>query len=215
VAHHARGCERGIDITREQLAAVNMTRRAFHGDCSYTINPSLAQSRVLAATGEPLWRARCEVVVTHQGTRIGGKLRQTYALQVVGRCPPMHHPHHQTATRPENAGAAEADEGDHRLAEWKPAELLAYFDEPTTNATPKACWRHPAPSPPSGRVILSRRAPPSVSRSHRADDWLPGNLGVRSSIAVWAGSNDGSGCRPRRTHLVRQRRRLSLTLSGR
>jgi hypothetical protein len=36
--------ERGIEITDEQLAAVNITRGAFHGDWNYTITPSLAQS---------------------------------------------------------------------------------------------------------------------------------------------------------------------------
>ena len=36
--------ERGIEITDDQLAAVNITRHAFHGDWNYTITPSLAQS---------------------------------------------------------------------------------------------------------------------------------------------------------------------------
>jgi len=36
--------ERGIDITDDQLAAVNITRHAFHGDWNYTINPSVIQS---------------------------------------------------------------------------------------------------------------------------------------------------------------------------
>ncbi len=36
--------ERGIDVTDEQLAAVNITRHTFHGDWNYTINPSLTQS---------------------------------------------------------------------------------------------------------------------------------------------------------------------------
>jgi len=36
--------ERGIEITDEQLAAVNITRHTFHGDWNYTITPSLAQS---------------------------------------------------------------------------------------------------------------------------------------------------------------------------
>ena len=36
--------ERGIEITDEQLAAVNITRHAFHGDWNYTINPSVIQS---------------------------------------------------------------------------------------------------------------------------------------------------------------------------
>ena len=33
--------ERGIEITDEQLAAVNITRHAFHGDWNYTIRPSV------------------------------------------------------------------------------------------------------------------------------------------------------------------------------
>jgi hypothetical protein len=36
--------ERGIDVTDEQLAAVNITRHAFHGDWNYTVIPSLTQS---------------------------------------------------------------------------------------------------------------------------------------------------------------------------
>ena len=36
--------ERGIDITDDQLAAVNITRHTFHGDWNYTVIPSLAQS---------------------------------------------------------------------------------------------------------------------------------------------------------------------------
>jgi len=36
--------ERGIDITDEQLATVNITRHAFHGDWNYTVIPSHAQS---------------------------------------------------------------------------------------------------------------------------------------------------------------------------
>jgi hypothetical protein len=36
--------ERGIEITDEQLAAVNITRHTFHGDWNYTVIPSLAQS---------------------------------------------------------------------------------------------------------------------------------------------------------------------------
>jgi hypothetical protein len=39
-----RNYERGVEITDEQLASVNITRHAFHGDWNYTINPSLAQS---------------------------------------------------------------------------------------------------------------------------------------------------------------------------
>jgi hypothetical protein len=39
-----RNYERGIEITDEQLAAVNITRDTFHGDWNYTIAPSLAQS---------------------------------------------------------------------------------------------------------------------------------------------------------------------------
>jgi transposase len=36
--------ERGIDITDEQLASVNITRHTFHGDWNYTVTPSLIQS---------------------------------------------------------------------------------------------------------------------------------------------------------------------------
>jgi len=36
--------ERGIDVTDDQLAAVNITRHAFHGDWNYTVIPSHAQS---------------------------------------------------------------------------------------------------------------------------------------------------------------------------
>jgi hypothetical protein len=36
--------DRGIEVTDEQLAAVNITRHTFHGDWNYTISPSLAQS---------------------------------------------------------------------------------------------------------------------------------------------------------------------------
>jgi Rhodopirellula transposase DDE domain len=36
--------ERGIDVTDEQLAAVNITRHTFHGDWNYTVIPSLTQS---------------------------------------------------------------------------------------------------------------------------------------------------------------------------
>jgi len=36
--------ERGVDATDEQLAAVNITRHAFHGDWNYTISPSIIQS---------------------------------------------------------------------------------------------------------------------------------------------------------------------------
>jgi Rhodopirellula transposase DDE domain len=36
--------ERGIEITDEQLAAVNITRHAFHGDWNYTIRPSVITS---------------------------------------------------------------------------------------------------------------------------------------------------------------------------
>jgi transposase len=36
--------KRGIEITDEQLAAVNITRHTFHGDWNYTITPSLIQS---------------------------------------------------------------------------------------------------------------------------------------------------------------------------
>jgi hypothetical protein len=39
-----RNYERGVEITDEQLAAVNITRHEFHGDWNYTITPSLAQS---------------------------------------------------------------------------------------------------------------------------------------------------------------------------
>jgi len=36
--------QRGIEITDDQLAAVNIARHTFHGDWNYTITPSLAQS---------------------------------------------------------------------------------------------------------------------------------------------------------------------------
>jgi hypothetical protein len=36
--------EPGIDVTDDQLAAVNITRHAFHGDWNYTVIPSLTQS---------------------------------------------------------------------------------------------------------------------------------------------------------------------------
>jgi Rhodopirellula transposase DDE domain len=36
--------ERGIDITDDQLAAVSITRHAFHGDSNYTVSPSLIES---------------------------------------------------------------------------------------------------------------------------------------------------------------------------
>ena len=36
--------ERGLEITNDQLAAVNLTRHTFHGDWNYTISPSLIQS---------------------------------------------------------------------------------------------------------------------------------------------------------------------------
>jgi hypothetical protein len=36
--------EHGIEISDDQLAAVNITRHSFHGDWNYTITPSLAQS---------------------------------------------------------------------------------------------------------------------------------------------------------------------------
>lgn len=35
--------ERGIEVTDDQLAAVNVTRHTFHGDWNYTINPSLTR----------------------------------------------------------------------------------------------------------------------------------------------------------------------------
>ena len=33
-----------IEVTDQQLAAVNITRHAFHGDWNYTISPSLIKS---------------------------------------------------------------------------------------------------------------------------------------------------------------------------
>ena len=36
--------DRGVEISDEQLAAVNIARHEFHGDWNYSINPSLAQS---------------------------------------------------------------------------------------------------------------------------------------------------------------------------
>lgn len=39
-----RNYERGVEITDDQLAAMNITRHEFHGDWNYTIAPSLTQS---------------------------------------------------------------------------------------------------------------------------------------------------------------------------
>jgi hypothetical protein len=36
--------ERGLEITDDQLAAVNITRNAFHGDWNYTVRPSVIES---------------------------------------------------------------------------------------------------------------------------------------------------------------------------
>jgi len=36
--------EKAIEITDQQLVAVNITRHTFHGDWNYTITPSLTQS---------------------------------------------------------------------------------------------------------------------------------------------------------------------------
>ena len=36
--------ERGVDVTDDQLATVNITRHPFHGDWNYTVHPSHAQS---------------------------------------------------------------------------------------------------------------------------------------------------------------------------
>jgi transposase len=36
--------ERGLEITDEQLASVNITRHAFHGDWNYTVSPSVIKS---------------------------------------------------------------------------------------------------------------------------------------------------------------------------
>ena len=36
--------ERGVQITDQQLAAVNITRHQFHGDWNYTVSPTLIQS---------------------------------------------------------------------------------------------------------------------------------------------------------------------------
>jgi hypothetical protein len=35
---------RGVDVTDEQLATVNITRQAFHGDWNYTVHPAHTQS---------------------------------------------------------------------------------------------------------------------------------------------------------------------------
>ena len=35
-----RSCERGVEVTDDHLAAVNITRQAFPADWNYTINPS-------------------------------------------------------------------------------------------------------------------------------------------------------------------------------
>jgi Rhodopirellula transposase DDE domain len=39
-----RSYERGVEVTDQQLHAVNITRHAFHGDWNYTVSPSLTQS---------------------------------------------------------------------------------------------------------------------------------------------------------------------------
>ena len=36
--------EKGVEVSDEQLAAVNITRNAFHGEWNYTITPALIQS---------------------------------------------------------------------------------------------------------------------------------------------------------------------------
>ena len=36
--------QRGLEITDELLATVNLTRHTFHGDWNYTLSPSLIQS---------------------------------------------------------------------------------------------------------------------------------------------------------------------------
>jgi hypothetical protein len=36
--------EKGVKVSDEQLANVNITRDTFHGDWNYTITPSLTQS---------------------------------------------------------------------------------------------------------------------------------------------------------------------------
>ena len=36
--------ERGLEVSDQQLATMNITRHAFHGDWNYTITPSFAQS---------------------------------------------------------------------------------------------------------------------------------------------------------------------------
>jgi hypothetical protein len=36
--------ERGLEITDDQLATVNITRHTFHGDWNYTVNPSIIES---------------------------------------------------------------------------------------------------------------------------------------------------------------------------
>jgi hypothetical protein len=36
--------EKGVDVSDEQLAAVRITRNAFHGEWNYAISPSLAKS---------------------------------------------------------------------------------------------------------------------------------------------------------------------------
>ncbi|MEO6997251.1 MAG: ISAzo13 family transposase [Terracoccus sp.] len=36
--------ERGLEISDDQLAAVNLTRHAFHGDWNYTVSPSVIES---------------------------------------------------------------------------------------------------------------------------------------------------------------------------
>jgi hypothetical protein len=36
--------EKGVEVTDEQLAAVNITRNAFHGEWNYAVSPSVTKS---------------------------------------------------------------------------------------------------------------------------------------------------------------------------
>jgi hypothetical protein len=36
--------EKGVEVSDEQLAAVNITREAFHGEWNYAVTPSVIQS---------------------------------------------------------------------------------------------------------------------------------------------------------------------------
>ncbi len=64
-----RSYERGIDVTDEQLAAVNITRHAFHGDWNYTITPHSLSREPLARSSRAWspWTSRCHRLRWHGG----------------------------------------------------------------------------------------------------------------------------------------------------